>query len=133
VPLLQNDSHVGISCENALRIAKRNRRAVAGGRLAAVGDSAKTPERESPKKQNGPFPGPSISCTRPVENGLKESSALLFFASLLSCNRCRDEAASQLYPGQVVEVAALSSLHVIILQKTHARGNQRLSDFRVGR
>jgi hypothetical protein len=81
------------------------------GRLAAVGDSAKTPEKRIAKKQNGPFPGPLISCTRPAENGLKESSALLFFASLLSCNRCREEAASQLYPGQVVEVAALSSLH----------------------
>jgi hypothetical protein len=52
-----------------------------------------------------------ISCTRPVENGLKEPSALFFSCRCSPCNRCRDEAASQLYPGQVVEVAALSSLH----------------------
>jgi hypothetical protein len=104
-------SHVGISCENALRIAKRNRRAVAGGPSCYGWRFGQNARKRIAKKQNGPFPGPSISCTRPVENGLKESSALLFFASLLSCNKCREEAASQLYPGQVVEVAALSSLH----------------------
>jgi len=56
----------------------------AGGPSCCGWRLSKIPIKSVAKKQNGPFPGPLISCTRPVENGLKEPSALFFFLSLLS-------------------------------------------------
>jgi hypothetical protein len=54
------------------------------GRFAAVGESAKRPvTRLAKKTKRAILPGPSISCARPVQNGLKESSALLFLPLLL--------------------------------------------------
>jgi len=43
----------------------------------------KSLKQDSPKNKTGPLPGPLISCARPVENGLKEPSALLFLRLLL--------------------------------------------------
>jgi len=54
------------------------------GRFAAVGESAKKAcNKTRQKTKRAILPGPSISCARPVQNGLKESSALLFLPLLL--------------------------------------------------
>src|SRR5207247_6601975 len=89
------------------------RRAVAGGPFCCgwrVGK--KRPETRLAKKQNGPsFPARRFPALVPFRTGSRNHQRYYFYRCCSTCNRCRDEAASQLYPGQVVEVAALSSLH----------------------